>query len=91
MPKVLIVHHMVSPPLQDLFEAVSGGFNEAAGEIGLHLEVDAKPTLTASAIDVVTADAVILGTPATIGYMSGGPSSIGAISNGYGWRFASLG
>ncbi len=71
MPRLLIVHHTVSPPLQDLFESVRRGLDDAAGELGVDLEVYAKPALTCTAIDVLGADALILGTPANIGYMSG--------------------
>lgn len=68
MARVLIVHHTPSPALQALLEAVRDGAStdEVPG-----VEVVLRPALTASPVDVLEADAVILGTPANIGYMSG--------------------
>jgi multimeric flavodoxin WrbA len=68
MPRLLIVHHTASPALQAMFEAVVAGATdpEIAG-----VEVARRPALTGTAVDVLQADAVLLGTPANIGYMSG--------------------
>jgi NAD(P)H-dependent FMN reductase len=65
---LLIVHHTTSPALQALFEAVrsGAGTDEVEG-----VEVVVRPALTAAAVDVLTADGVLLGTPVNIGYMSG--------------------
>jgi hypothetical protein len=64
----LIVHHTPSPALDTLFRAVVDG----AGADGLEaVEVVARPALVASAVDVLEADGVVLGTPANLGYMSG--------------------
>lgn len=68
MKTLLIVHHTTSPTLQVLFEAVrsGAGTDEVEG-----VEVVVRPALTATAVDVLTADGVLLGTPVNIGYMSG--------------------
>lgn len=66
MPRLLVVHHTPSPALQAVLEAVKEG-------IALVEEVEPvlRPALSAGAADVLTADGVLLGTPANIGYMSG--------------------
>ena len=68
MPRLLIVHHTPSPALQEMFEAAVSGArtDEIEG-----VEVVIRPALTAGAVDVLEADAYLLGTPANIGYMSG--------------------
>ena len=68
MPRLLIVHHTPSPALQEMFEAAVSGArtDEIEG-----VEVVIRPALTAAAVDVLEADAYLLGTPANIGYMSG--------------------
>ncbi len=68
MPRLLIVHHTPSPALQEMFEAAVSGArtDEIEG-----VEVVIRPALTAAAVDVLTADGLLLGTPANIGYMSG--------------------
>ncbi|SRR6266511_219306 len=68
MPRLLIVHHTASPALQAILEAVLSGATDPAIE---GVEVVRRPALAATAMDVLTADAVLLGTPANIGYMSG--------------------
>ncbi len=68
MPKLLIVHHTSSPALHSMFEAVMEGATDDSIE---GVEVSARPALVASAVDVLEADAYLLGTPANIGYMSG--------------------
>jgi NAD(P)H-dependent FMN reductase len=66
MPVLLVVHHTTSPALQALLEATRQG-------IGMVEGVDAvvRPALSASVVDLLGADGVLLGTPANIGYMSG--------------------
>jgi hypothetical protein len=68
MPRLLVVHHTPSPALQEMFEAAVSGArtDEIEG-----VEVVVRPALTAVAVDVLEADAYLLGTPANIGYMSG--------------------
>ncbi|MGW2521405.1 flavodoxin family protein [Streptomyces sp. NPDC001617] len=68
MPTLLIVHHTPSPHCQAMLEAVVSG--ATAPEIE-GVEVVRRPALSASASDVLAADACLLGTPANIGYMSG--------------------
>jgi hypothetical protein len=68
MPRLLVVHHTVSPPLDTLLRAVLDG----AGADGLDdVELVVRPALTASAVDVLEADGYVLGTPANLGSMSG--------------------
>jgi NAD(P)H-dependent FMN reductase len=43
---------------------------EGASQVG-DVSVVARPALVASAVDVLAADGMVLGTPANIGYMSG--------------------
>ena len=63
-----MVHHTPSPALQAMLEAVlEGAGHEELAEV----EVVARAALAATAVDVLEADAVLLGTPANIGYMSG--------------------
>ncbi|MEO5840626.1 MAG: flavodoxin [Acidimicrobiales bacterium] len=65
---LLIVHHTPSPSLQSMLEAVRDG---ASDERIQGIDVVARPALAATALDVMHADAYILGTPANLGYMSG--------------------
>ena len=68
MKRLLVVHHTTSPTLHELFSAVVEGATDAA----IHdVEVVARAALAATAVDVLEADAYVLGTPANIGYMSG--------------------
>lgn len=68
MARLLIVHHTASPATQELLEAVRAG----AGNDEIEgVEVIARAALSATAPDLLEADAVVLGTPANIGYMSG--------------------
>ncbi|GLZ55365.1 NAD(P)H-dependent oxidoreductase [Actinomycetospora sp. NBRC 106378] len=69
MTRLLVVHHTPSPVCQELLEAVLAGArtDELPGEV----EVVTRPALTAGAADLLAADAVVLGTPANIGTMSG--------------------
>src|SRR5579871_5626591 len=68
MPRLLVVHHTPSPALQEMLEAAVSGArtDEIEG-----VEVVIRPALTAAAVDVLEANAYLLGTPANIGYMSG--------------------
>lgn len=68
MPQLLVVHHTPSPAMQELLEAARGGL--AQDELS-EVEVVVRPALSATASDLLGADAVLLGTPANIGYMSG--------------------
>lgn len=68
VPTLLIVHHTPSPTCQAMLEAVLSG--ATAPEIE-GVDVVRRPALSASASDVLDADAYLLGTPANIGYMSG--------------------
>ncbi len=68
MPTLLIVHHTPSPSMQVMFEAVLAGARDEAIE---GVDVQVRPALAATAVDVLAADGYLLGTPANIGYMSG--------------------
>jgi NAD(P)H-dependent FMN reductase len=68
MARLLIVHHTPSPAVQTLLEAALAG---ARDDALAGLEVTTRPALSAGPADVLAADAVLLGTPANIGYMSG--------------------
>ena len=68
MPTLLIVHHTPSPTLQTMFEAVLAG---ATNEEIKGVTVVRRAALAATVVDLLGADAVIVGTPANIGYMSG--------------------
>jgi multimeric flavodoxin WrbA len=68
MARLLIVHHTPSPAVRELLEAAV----LAAEQPELHeVEVHVEPALSATASDLLGADAVLLLTPANIGYMSG--------------------
>ncbi|MDA8367240.1 MAG: flavodoxin [Actinomycetota bacterium] len=68
MPRLLVVHHTVSPSLHTLATAVL----EAAAAAGLDgVEVVGRPALVAGPVDALGADGYVLVTPANIGYMSG--------------------
>ena len=66
MPRLLVVHHTPSPNTQAVLEAVREGVAMVDG-----VERVERPALSAGAADLLGADGVLLGTPATIGYMSG--------------------
>ena len=68
MPTLLIVHHTPSPGVQAMFEAVVAGASDP--ELA-EVDVVRRPALSATAYDVLSADGLVLGTPANIGYMSG--------------------
>lgn len=68
MPRMLVVHHTPSPAVQQLLEAaVAGAQVPELSEVDLRVE----PALSATAADLLDAEAVLLLTPANIGYMSG--------------------
>lgn len=67
-PQLLVVHHTPSPAMQEVLEAVLAG-TRADGIEGVCVIV--SPALSTSVSDLLAADAVLLGTPANIGYMSG--------------------
>ncbi len=69
--RVTVVHHTPSPALQVLLESVVEGVGSGARELEGNVRVITRPALSAGAIDVLDSDALILGTPANIGYMSG--------------------
>ncbi len=54
--------------MHTLFEAVRSG---ATDPNITGIEVVSRPALTATAVDVLAADAYVLGTPANLGYISG--------------------
>src|SRR3954469_13823545 len=66
MPVLLVVHHTPSPAMQALLEAAREGAAMVPG-----VDVVTRPALSAGAVDLLAADAVLLGTPANLGYMSG--------------------
>ena len=68
MPRLLLVHHTPTPVVRRLADAVLAGARhpELAG-----VEVVERAALEADADDVRGADAIVLGTPANFGYMSG--------------------
>lgn len=71
VPRLLVVHHTVSPATEELLDAVLRGTrDDALGPAG-SLEVVVVPALAAGAPDVLAADGFLLGTPANIGYISG--------------------
>lgn len=68
MATLLVVHHTVSPATHELLQSVLEG-TRADGIIGV--DVWCRPALSASVAETLAADAVLLGTTANIGYMSG--------------------
>lgn len=66
--RLLIVHHTPSPATAELLDAVVRGASDP--EI-TGVDVVRRAALAATAPDLLAADAVVLGTPANIGYMSG--------------------
>jgi len=67
--RLLIVHHTPSPALQAMFEAVVAGATTPEIE---GVDVVRRAALSTTAVDVLEADGYLLGTPANLGYMSGG-------------------
>jgi hypothetical protein len=68
VPTLLIVHHTTSPALHALYDAVMSGATD--GRIQ-GVEVISRAALVASPVDVLSADAYLLGSPANLGYISG--------------------
>lgn len=68
MPRLLVVHHTVSPSTDELLESVLRG---TADETIEGVDVVVRAALAATATDVLDADGYLLGTPANIGYISG--------------------
>ena len=68
MARLLIVHHTTSPATAELLDAAATG---AAHPELADVEVVRRAALAAGAVDLLAADALLLGTPANIGYMSG--------------------
>ncbi len=68
MARLLIVHHTPSPTTQSMLESVLEGANNDEIE---GVEVVTSAALVTTAPTLLAADAVVLGTPANIGYMSG--------------------
>jgi multimeric flavodoxin WrbA len=66
--RLLIVHHTPSPAMAELLDAAVTGARDP--EI-TGVEIVRRAALSAGPADVLAADAVLLGTPANIGYMSG--------------------
>ncbi|MCK0110594.1 flavodoxin [Ornithinimicrobium sp. F0845] len=66
--RLLVVHHTPSPGMQAMLEAALTG---ARDEEITGVDVVVRPALTAGPVDVLEADAYLLGTPANIGYISG--------------------
>jgi NAD(P)H-dependent FMN reductase len=68
VPRLLVVHHSPTSGVRALTDAVLAG---AADDAITGVEVVVRPALEATAGDVTGADAVLLGTTANFGYMSG--------------------
>lgn len=68
MARLLIVHHTVSPATQEMLDAVLEGAHTDDIE---GVEVHTRAALAAGPTELLAADALLLGTPANIGYMSG--------------------
>ena len=68
MPRLLLVHHTPSPSTHAMLESVRTGATDDAIE---GVEVVTRAALAATAVDVLAADAYLLGTPANLGSMSG--------------------
>ncbi len=66
--RLLVVHHTPSMAVREMLEALVAG----AGHPDLaEVEVAIEPALSATVTDLLAADALVLLTPANIGYMSG--------------------
>ena len=66
--RLLVVHHTPSPAVRGLLEAIVAG--ASVPELA-DVEVVLEPALSATASDVLSANGIVLLTPANIGYMSG--------------------
>jgi multimeric flavodoxin WrbA len=65
---LLVVHHTPSPATRELLEAVLAGTHDPDIE-GVDIEV--RPALAATVLDMLDADGYLFGTTANLGYMSG--------------------
>jgi multimeric flavodoxin WrbA len=68
VPRLLIVHHTPSPYTHELFDAVVRGATDPEIE---GVEVERRPALVVSPVEMLEADGYLLGTPANLGYISG--------------------
>ncbi len=68
VPRLLIVHHTPSPHVHSMLEAARSGAHDDAIT---GVDVMVRAALRATAVDVLEADAYLLGTPANLGYISG--------------------
>ena len=68
MPRLLVVHHSPTPRVAELSAAVLRGARTAESE---GVEVIERAALEATAQNLLDADAVIFGTTANFGYISG--------------------
>ncbi|UDY37830.1 flavodoxin family protein [Dermatobacter hominis] len=68
MPRLLVVHHTPSPALHSMFTSVVEGASDPALA---DVEVVSRPALTAGPVDVLEADAVVVGGPVNLGYLAG--------------------
>jgi hypothetical protein len=68
VPRLLIVHHSPTPNLEAILGAVVAGARHEDIE---DVEVVVQQALSTTADDVLAADGYVIGTSATIGYLSG--------------------
>ena len=68
MSTLLVVHHSPTRATRALTDAALAGAHD---DLITGVTVVERPALEATAEDVVAADAILLGTPANFGYMSG--------------------
>jgi NAD(P)H-dependent FMN reductase len=66
--RLLVVHHTPSMAVREMLEAIEAGARHP--EL-VDVEVAVEPALSATVSDLLAADALVLLTPANIGYMSG--------------------
>ena len=65
-----MIHHTPSPHTQEMSEAMVAGATDPAIE---GVDVVRRAALAVSSTEVLEADGYLLGTPASLGYMSGAP------------------
>lgn len=68
MPRLLFVHHTVSPATHALLSSALDGARDPAIS---GVEVAERPALTASPVDVLESDGYLLAAPVNLGYMAG--------------------
>lgn len=75
MPTLLIVHHSPTPLLEEILAAVLNGARDpelaTMASADNPLEVRVVEALEATSEDILAADAILLGTTANFGYISG--------------------